>query len=111
MAHNHEHGHGCGCGHDHDHDHDDMQTVTITLEDDSELVCSIIGHFSLEDEKYEDYEYIALLPQDSEEILIYRYNEDGDSVDIDNIEDDEEFEAVSAMFQSILDEEMDEDEE
>lgn len=98
MEHNHDHDEDCGC--------EDMQTVTITLEDDTELDCSVIGHFSVD-----NIDYIALLPENLDEVLIYRYTETDDFVDIENIESDEEFQRVSEVFQSILDEEEDEDEE
>ena len=92
----------CGCGHDHEH-----ASITLTLEDDTELICHVLGNFDVDDR-----EYIALLPEDTDEVLIYRYHEDGESIDIENIEDDAEFERASEVFQSILDdEEMDEDDE
>ena len=92
----------CGCGHDHDH-----ASITLTLEDDTELECHVLGNFDVDGK-----EYVALLPEASDEVLIYRYREDGESIDIENIEDDAEFERAAEMFQSILDEEeMDEDDE
>ena len=76
--------------------------ITLTLEDDSELVCDVIATF----------------PDDSEaeEIYLYRFEENGDDVDVQNILDDEEFEIVSDKFDELLDEEefdelFDEDED
>lgn len=103
MEKEHVHGPDCGCD-DHDHDHDHA-SITLTLEDDSEINCHVLGNFDVADK-----EYIALLPEDSDEVLLYRYKEDGDDVDIENIDDDDEFEAVSAVFQEILDESMDNEE-
>ena len=91
-------GHGkneCGCGHD--HDHEENATVTLTLDDDTELECSILGTFDIE-----DAEYIVLLPIDDEEVLIYRYDHVGEEVTLGLIESDEEFELVSETFYSIF---------
>ena len=41
----------CGCGHDHEHE-DGYQTITLTLEDDSEMVCIVLGIFECEDQEY-----------------------------------------------------------
>lgn len=88
----------------------DVLVVTLTLEDDSELECAVLAVFPVEG--YEG-EYAALLPiEDLEdenedgEIFLYRYKAiDEDNLDITNIEDDEEFDAVSEAFDAILDEE------
>ena len=97
---------------------DDMDQITLTLEDDSELVCDVIATFPA---TYQGVErmYVALLPTDdadAEEIYLYRFEENGDEVDVQNILDDEEFEIVSDKFDELLDEEefdelFDEDEE
>ena len=66
---------GCGCGsngcHDegcgHDHDHNEP-IIYVTFEDeDKEIPCDVLGIFEAEER-----EYIALAPEDSEDILIYR---------------------------------------
>jgi len=84
---------GCGCG----HDHEENVTVTLTLDDDSELECSILGTFDIE-----EVEYIALLPIDDGEVLIYRYEQNDEDVTLGLIESDEEFEMVSEAFHSIF---------
>lgn len=108
----HQHDEDCGCdcccGHDHDHEHEDgYQTITLTLEDDSEMVCIVLGIFECEDQ-----EYIALLPEDEEDgedVFIYKYKEiNEEEVELDTIESEEEFEKVSKTFEEIFD---DEDEE
>ena len=97
----HVHDENCGCGHDHDHDHHDHeQMVTITLENDEELNCAILGNFEVGDQ-----DYIALLPEGTEEVLIYRFVEDENGeVDLQNIESDEEFAKVSDGFNAFMDE-------
>ncbi len=103
---NHEHDHECcggNCGHDHDHEH---ETLTLELEDGTDLECVIIGTYLIE-----DISYIALLPTDDEsDVLIYRYEEiDEESIDLINIEDDEEFETASEAFFELFVEEDDEE--
>ena len=102
---------GCGCGHDHDHDmeelNEELDTITLTLDDDTELQCSILGVFDVEG--IEDKEYIALLPEDDETVLIYQYMElENDEIELLTIEDDDEFDKVSAAFDSLFDEEEEE---
>ena len=78
------------------------QTDVITLEFDDgvELECEIIGTFD-----YEDEEFIALAPDDdSGEVFIYAYTETEDGFEIEEIEDDEKFEAVVAEFESLVEE-------
>ncbi len=81
--------------------------VTLTLDDDSELVCDVIATFPAKVNGKEQM-YIALLPADAtpeSEIFLYRFLEDGEDIDLQNIEDDEEFEIVSDAFDELLDEE------
>ncbi len=102
---------GCGCGHDHDHDmeelNEELDTITLTLDDDTELQCSILGVFDVEG--IEDKEYIALLPENDETVLIYQYKElEDEEIELLTIEDDDEFDKVSAAFDSLFDEEEEE---
>ena len=81
--------------------------VTLTLDDDSELVCDVIATFPAKVNGQEQM-YIALLPTDAtpdSEIYLYRFLENGEDIDLQNIEDDEEFEIVSDAFDELLDEE------
>ena len=101
----------CGCGHDHDHEMEDqeLETMTLTLEDDTELQCAILGIFDVEG--IEGKEYIALLPEDDETVLIYQYNEiDDDNFELLTIEDDDEFDKVSSAFDSLFNDEDDKEE-
>ena len=68
---------------------DEELFVTITLEDDSEIECEVLTIFEVEEQ-----DYIALLHDNGEEdgeIFIYRY-----------IETQEEFDMVSEVFDSIV---------
>lgn len=81
--------------------------VTLDLDDGSQVECEILTIFSVGEQ-----DYIALLPltEDGEpnedgEVFIYRYAEDADgNPSLDNIDDDEEYEAVSDRFDEWLDE-------
>lgn len=109
----------CGCGHSHghDHSHEDCEcggshaaTVVISLDGESDLTCNVIGTFDVEER-----EYIALQPTGEEEVLIFRYTESDGEVSLDNIESDEEYEAVAEVFYGLLEDEdedfFDEDDE
>jgi uncharacterized protein YrzB (UPF0473 family) len=104
----------CGCGCD---GHDEQMTVTLTLDDGSELECVVLTIFPVGEKKY-----IALLPMtDSEteedgEVFLYHYNQlENEEIELLNIEDDDEYEAVADAFDELLDDEdfdeMFEDEE
>ena len=86
---------GCGCN---AHEHDDaiLETMTLTLEDDTELECGVIGVFEVD-----GLEYIALLPENDDTVLIYEYKENGDDIELSLIEDDDVFEKVSNTFNEI----------
>lgn len=81
-------------------------TVTLTLENNEELECSVLNIFEA-DEK----EYIALLPLDENgdntdgQIYLYRFIDNGEEEEpgLENIEEDEEFDRVSAIFNEWLD--------
>ena len=82
---------------------DDLGSVILTLDDDTELECSILCIYPVGDK-----EYIALLPMNdnSDEVLIYRFIDNGEDQDpeLENIEDDDEYDAAVDAFDEILDE-------
>ena len=97
---------GCGCGHDHEHDEEmQLEMITLTLDDDTEMECAVLGIFAVEG--IEGKEYIALLPAEDETVLLYQYQEDenGEDIQLDVIEDDDEFDKVSAAFDEMFNEE------
>lgn len=82
-------------------------TVSLELEDGTKLTCSVVAIFPVDDR-----EYIALLPEnqvegfDENEVFLYRYIElEGDDIDLEPIEDEDEYEAVCDAFDELLDEE------
>lgn len=81
-------------------------TVTLTLENNEELECVVLNIFEAEEK-----EYIALLPLDENgdntdgQIYLYRFIDNGEEEEpgLENIEEDEEFDRVSAIFNEWLD--------
>ncbi len=79
----------------------ELDQVTLTLEDDSELLCDVISVFD-----FNDKQYIALCPVENPDgdIFLYGFKTNGDEeFDLIDIEDDEEFEAVSEYFDELVD--------
>lgn len=75
--------------------------LTLTFDNNEEIDCVALGIFNVEGQ-----EYIALMPKDermNSEVYLYRYDEDeeGNSL-FGDIEDDAEFDKVSAAFDEIL---------
>lgn len=105
-------GSGCGCGeHEHDHDcccSDEVPVIHLNLDNGEEVECIVLGVFKIDEEN--EQEYIALLPKGKEDVLLYRFKEDGEEVHLDNIETDEEFEKVSNVFSEIFEQEFEEEE-
>lgn len=87
-------------------DETDMQ-VNLSLDDGSEVECAILTIFELDEQNY-----IVLLPLDEDgnenaegEVFIYRYFEDEEgNPSLENIDSDEEYEAVADRFDELLDE-------
>ena len=80
-------------------------TVTLTLDNDETLECAVLTIYEVDGQ-----EYIALLPMNDEEnedgdVYLYRYieTEDGEPT-LENIEDDDEYEAAADAFDEWLDE-------
>lgn len=98
---NHEHDENCN--HDHEHDHEgEIDVIYLTFEDDEEVECQVLGVFEVEDK-----EYIALLPSDEDEILLYEYKDSDEEFDLIPIEDDEELELVSKAYFELFEDEDD----
>ncbi len=91
--HDHENCEDCGCG----HDHEEAEVIYLTLDDDTELECEVLGIFEVEDK-----EYIALLPKDEEEVLLYEYVElEDEEFDLLPIDDENEFDLISEAFYAL----------
>lgn len=80
---------------------DEKDIITLEFDNGDEVECEIMGVFD-----FNGKEYIALIPDDgTDDVYIYAYKEVGeDEFELIDIEDDAEFEAVVAEFDSIMDE-------
>ena len=80
---------------------EEADVITLEFEDGVEVECEIMGVFDCNGK-----EYIALIPDDgTDDVYIYGYKEVGDDeFELIDIEDDAEFEAAVAEFDSIMDE-------
>lgn len=100
-----EHNHDCDCG------CNEEVTVTLTLDNDEVVECAVLTIYTVDGK-----DYIALLPLDEDgdnedgDVYLYRYieTEDGEPT-LDNIEDDDEYEAAADAFDEWLDEQEFED--
>ncbi|OON94184.1 MAG: hypothetical protein ATN33_04780 [Epulopiscium sp. Nele67-Bin001] len=78
---------------------EDFPSIHITFEDSEEEVeCDVIGIFEVKDK-----EYIALTPKserDAEvpDVYIYHYMDDGENLELADIESDEEYELIVEEF-------------
>ncbi len=87
----------------------DLEKVTLELDGGKEITCDVISIFPVNINN-EEKMYIALLDEEADEdsdIFLYRASnlEDPDNIQIDNIEDDDEFEIVADAFDELLDDE------
>ena len=86
---------------------DEDMFVTLDLDDNTQVECRILTIFEVDEQ-----DYIALLPLEENgepnedgEVFIYRYSEDEEgNPSLDNIETDDEYEAVADRFDELLDE-------
>lgn len=85
----------------------DEMFVTLDLEDGSSEECQILTIYEVQNQNY-----IVLLPLDEDgnpnakkEVYLYRYFEDDDGEPyLENIEDDDEYEAAADRFDELQDE-------
>lgn len=99
--HEHENQHNCNdeCGCGHDHDHEEMDVIHLEMEDGTELECYVIGVFEVKDKQY-----IALVPTDDDQVMLYEYQETEEGPELINIESDEEYEEVVKAFEEVIEE-------
>ncbi len=98
---------------------DDMEDLRVSLDigDGKEIECKILTIFDLNDGS--DQDYIVLVPVDEDgefleqtDIYIYKYFEDENGEpSIEMLDDDEEYDKVSARFEELMDEAVEEDDD
>jgi uncharacterized protein YrzB (UPF0473 family) len=81
-------------------------TITLLLDEGKEVECDILAIYDVNGQFY-----AALMPHtpvegyEDGEYFIYRYQSDGENVELSNIESDEEWEIAEDKFEELLDEE------
>lgn len=79
----------------------EVATITLFLDNDTEMECDISAIFQVEDK-----DYIALTPiydYETEEVFLYRLSHIGDNdLNLENIENDDEFELVCNAYDDLL---------
>ena len=75
-----------------------IRTVELELEDGTIEECEVLDVIEVEG-KY----YVAWLPLDKDEYYVYGVEEDGDDVEILNIDNEEEYEKVVRAFEEYFD--------
>jgi len=87
-----------------EYDHEvDPDIIYLYFDDDVEVECVVLGVFEVEDK-----EYIALLPESEEEILLYEYRENSEDFELIPIKDEEELQSVYEAYYVLFEEEADE---
>ncbi len=81
---------------------EEAEVITLEFDDGEEVECEVMGVFD-----FNGKDYIALVPDDgTDDVYIYGYQEVGEEeFTLIDIEDDEEFKAVAAEFDRIMEEE------
>lgn len=84
----------------------DIPTVTLTLDNDETVECAILTIYEVDEQKY-----IALLPLNEEgeseegDVYLYRFiDTNPDEPELENILDDDEYEAAADAFDEWMDE-------
>ena len=103
--HNHDHDHNHDHHHVHDHDHgeEEVPVLHLELEDGTEMPCYVLEILDIEGKSY-----IALLPEGEDTFMIYQYAEEGEEVNLSNIENDDEYLRIANIFEAHFDESAEE---
>ncbi len=103
----------CSCGHHHneeghmpeeEHIHYEKTVHTqmyLETDEGEEMVCDVLGIFEM-DMDAQTNEYIALLPQGQEDVLLYHYVDKDGEPELNLIESDDEFQKVSEEFMRLV---------
>ncbi|MFC4778415.1 DUF1292 domain-containing protein [Paenibacillus sp. GCM10023252] len=95
MSEEHKHGDDCGCGHDHEHD----ESVFIVTDDEGQER-EMVMVYTFESE---NMGYAVLLDRNDPEAdgVIFRIEEENDEAYLVGIEDDAEWDRVTAIYERI----------
>lgn len=85
----------------------DNEVIYLVFKDsDNEVACKVLDIFYVD-----EVEYIAIIPQDEEDVSIYRYSEDKEGIQLYEIETEEEYAKVADEFDKLFFAEDDKTEE
>ena len=75
-------------------------SVALTLDDGTEMVCGVEAIFPVQGK-----DYIALVPfgEENTEVLLYRFELIGDDLNLESIDNDDEFKLVAEAYDSLVD--------
>jgi len=95
SEHEHQHGDDCGCGHDHEHEE---HVFIMTDEDGAEREMVMVYTFESQDQVY-----AVLIDRNEPEAdgLIFRIEEENEEAFLVGIEDDEEWDRVTKLYDEI----------
>lgn len=105
-----------------DDNDEEAVTITLTYEDGTEEECIVLDIFSVEELGEQEYVALLSLPEgfeDAEEddeietdVMLYRYQElEDEEINLEAIEDEDELATVQQAFETLLEEEAEEDDE
>ena len=79
-----------------DSKHYELTVINVMFDgEDEEVPCDLLGIFDVEAQ-----DYIALIPQDTDDdVLLYRFEENDDELNLLEIETDEEYEKAAQAFE------------
>jgi len=75
----------------------DEKKMRLLLDDNTVMECDVLGKFEVEEKVY-----IALLPEDNEDVLLYRFSEKDGEIELDRIEEDEEYFNVAEVYYDLF---------
>ena len=86
----------------------EVDTIFIPNDEGGEDEYAILDEFEFEGKKYMVLSEIEADDTLGEDEYLYAYTEDGDDIELSEIEDDEEFDKVTAYYDSLMQEEDEE---
>ena len=85
--------------HDHHEHNEETEIMYLTLEDGTKIKSEVVTIFEIEEQ-----DYIVLLPEESENVYLYRYDEIEGEPLVSIIEDDNEYDQAAEVYNSMLEE-------
>ena len=87
----------------------EVDTIFSPNDEGGEDEYAILDEFEFEGKKYMVLSIIEADDTLGEDEYLYEYTENGDDIELSTIDDDEEFDRVSTYYESLMEEEMEEE--